>query len=1154
MHYFKKLIPLLLFFSTSYGQTLTVSLTQDIPVDENNVEIEDFSLSGYDASTTYKVSLSTSTTLATTFSLLTTTGLTRDTGYTSWTNVSSVNFTGTPSNIQNGLNSIVFNTTTDVDADIIFIVVITEEVSNTYYNPANGHIYKFVAGRIPLADARAAALASSYEDEPGYLVTITSQDEQDFINGKTTAQNIWTGLTDNGSEGTWYWMDGPEAGTIIGSGTKNSFVTVAGQYSNWCGGEPNECCSGEDYMVTNWNGGSCWNDYGLPSFPNPASVRGYIVEYGTSTSTFSLTENKQITLTQVKVDPNIIFNDVTKTYGDPNFNLTATSSSTGAFTFTISDTTLASISGSTVSIVAAGITIATVSQTADSKHLAATATMTLTINKADPTIVFNDVTKNFGDVDFDLVASSNSSGTFSFIVSDTSVATVSSSTINIIGAGSTIVTLNQAEVNNYNAGVATMTLTVNKASISIIFDDLTKTFGEPNFEFTATSSSTGAFSFTISNTSIATMVDSTTASIAAVGTSTVEVQQASDDNYNSSTATMTLTIIKGNPIIIFDDLVKNINDPNFNFTPVSNSSGAFSYVISDTSIANVIGSNVTILNLGSTIVTLNQAANTNYNSGSATMTLRILTDPVINFNDITKIYGDPDFELTPTSTSSAPFSFTISDTNIANLSGSSVSIRNSGNTIVSVSQEAYGNYKATNASMILTVLKANPTISLDEIIKTYGDPDFEISPTSNSTGQFSFSIEKPSIATVSNNRVQILETGTTFITTSQASVRNYNSGIIKTLLTVIKADPEIIFDNIVKELGDPESNLSYSSNSGGEVSFEIDNGFIASLSGASLLPLFPGETIITLTQNETKNYNSATVSATLEVYEIIDSDGDGLTNAYDLDDDNDGILDTVEKKEDLDGDGLPNLIDLDSDGDGCFDTIEAGLIDEDLDGIVGISPVQVGPFGLVQNVFAYTTPLDKNQNLIYDFLEFETEIDLEKYLLPNQVSFNLNEELKLDIGVNLPTQIDYQWQISVDNGINYENLPQNSSKIILNPELADDGYLYRVVLNQKGFACSEEYISNSTKIIYSDLFIPSGFSPNGDGINDFWQIVGIDKYPNNTVYIFNRLGVKVFSSINYKNDWNGFYNGNKVPDGTYFYEVILGTNMIKKGYVYVKSN
>ena len=71
-----------------------ISLTQNIPVDENNVQIEDFSLNGYDATTIYKVSLSTSTTIAATFSLRTTMGLTRDTGYLSWTNV-ICNFTNT---------------------------------------------------------------------------------------------------------------------------------------------------------------------------------------------------------------------------------------------------------------------------------------------------------------------------------------------------------------------------------------------------------------------------------------------------------------------------------------------------------------------------------------------------------------------------------------------------------------------------------------------------------------------------------------------------------------------------------------------------------------------------------------------------------------------------------------------------------------------------------------------------------------------------------------------------------------------------------------------------------------------------------------------------------------------------------------------------
>ena len=147
--------------------------------------------------------------------------------------------------------------------------------------------------------------------------------------------------------------------------------------------------------------------------------------------------------------------------------MTATSSSTGAFTFTISDTSIATITGSTVSIVTAGITVVTVSQAADSKYYAAIATMTLTINKINPTIAFNDVVKDFGDTDFSLLVSSNSSGTFSFGVSDTNIATVNNGVITITGGGSTTITVNQAEDTNYFAGIATMTLTVNLSLIHI---------------------------------------------------------------------------------------------------------------------------------------------------------------------------------------------------------------------------------------------------------------------------------------------------------------------------------------------------------------------------------------------------------------------------------------------------------------------------------------------------------------------------------------------------------------------------------------------------------------------------------------------------------------------------------------------------------------
>ena len=68
--------------------------------------------------------------------------------------------------------------------------------------------------------------------------------------------------------------------------------------------------------------------------------------------------------------------------------------------------------------------------------------------------------------------------------------------------------------------------------------------------------------------------------------------------------------------------------------------------------------------------------------------------------------------------------------------------------------------------------------------------------------------------------------------------------------------------------------------------------------------------------------------ALLEI--LPDNDKDGIPDDIDVDDDNDGILDTKEGTDDLDGDGIPNHFDLDSDGDGCLDVTEAGFDDNDM--------------------------------------------------------------------------------------------------------------------------------------------------------------------------------------------------------------------------------
>ncbi len=80
------------------------------------------------------------------------------------------------------------------------------------------------------------------------------------------------------------------------------------------------------------------------------------------------------------------------------------------------------------------------------------------------------------------------------------------------------------------------------------------------------------------------------------------------------------------------------------------------------------------------------------------------------------------------------------------------------------------------------------------------------------------------------------------------------------------------------------------------------------------------------------------------------------------------------------------------------------------------------------------------------------------------------------------------------------------------------------------------------------------FSPNGDGINDVWLVTnGSGCLDKAKAEVFNRYGAKVFESGDYKNNWNGTYNGKPLPDGTYYfvitYRLINGKDQYLKGNV-----
>ncbi len=79
--------------------------------------------------------------------------------------------------------------------------------------------------------------------------------------------------------------------------------------------------------------------------------------------------------------------------------------------------------------------------------------------------------------------------------------------------------------------------------------------------------------------------------------------------------------------------------------------------------------------------------------------------------------------------------------------------------------------------------------------------------------------------------------------------------------------------------------------------------------------------------------------------------------------------------------------------------------------------------------------------------------------------------------------------------------------------------------------------------------IPKGISPNGDGLNDNWDLSGFDI---KKVEIFNRYGKEVYSKSNYSNEWSGkSNNGNELPDGTYYYVIQFNDMASRTGWVYI---
>ena len=560
-----------------------------------------------------------------------------------------------------------------------------------------------------------------------------------------------------------------------------------------------------------------------------------------------------------------------KTFGDASFSLSATASSGLPVSYSSSNTSVATISGNTVTIVGAGSTTITASQAGDANYLAATGVaQALTVGQATQSISFGSLAaKTYGNAAFSLTGTSSSGLPVSYSSLNTSVATISGNTVTIVGAGSTTITATQAGNANYLAATSVpQTLTVNQASQSITFGALPpKSFGDASFSLGATASSGLSVGYSSSNPAVAT-ISGNTVTIVSAGSTTITASQSGDSNYLAAAGVpQTLTVGPASQTITFGPLApKTFGDASFSLGATASSGLPVSYSSSNPAVATISGNTVTVVGVGSTTITASQPGNTNYLA--ATSVPQALTvsqaSQTITFGAFaSKAFGDASFSLGATTSSGLPITYESSNLSVATVTGNTVTIVGAGSTTITASQSGNTNYlAATSVPQTLTVGQASQTITFGALAsKSFGDSAFSLGATASSALPVSYLSSNPAVATISGNIVTIVGAGSTTITASQPGNTNYLVATsVPQTLTVDQASQTISFGVLAsKTYGDPSFNLGATASSGLSVSYLSSNPSVATISGNTVTVVGAGSTTITASQPGNTNYLAATV-------------------------------------------------------------------------------------------------------------------------------------------------------------------------------------------------------------------------------------------------------------------------------------------------------
>ncbi len=395
----------------------------------------------------------------------------------------------------------------------------------------------------------------------------------------------------------------------------------------------------------------------------------------------------------------------------------------------------------------------------------------------------------------------------------------------------------------------------------------------------------------------------------------------------------------------------------------------------------------------------------------------------------------------------------------------------------------------------------------------------------------------------------------------------------------------------------------------GIVSGNVDNNYFVENTTASTIMgstryVWESQDVVTQVQFYTTSERLINgIRLRLQPVICTDTDGDGVPDTVDVDDDNDGILDTEEDPNldgdndpltdplDSDGDGYPNHLDIDADNDGIPDNVEAqttaGYIAPNDDDEAtytannGLNSAYL-PDGLTpENHDGEDNPdyidLDSDNDTVPDNNEgndfnFDgipdqtyTGVDTDGDGLDDGYEgSNVNDGFDVNDEINDPTNDLPDTDGTED--VNYRDFDDDGDGIDTPDEDADgDGDPTNDDTDGDGTPDYLDPTDDTPEVL--EIEVNQMVTPNSDGKNDFLFIRGVERAKNNSLRIFNRWGIAVYEGENYNNQNNVFDGRSKgrstvssedyLPSGIYFYIFEYQKdnieNVTDSGYIYVSK-